>query len=189
MSRTDAIQPQGYLGLFLSALDLSQLLPVPLEFRFQTSLWTLETDIPSLRSALIAPQSLFYFFCVPMSAGMELSRWLKVKSAAPQANHVAVIAIVLDRTTAIAVCIAIWLVSLSMVEIHGSQVADVSERPVNPVVIVIVFLAVAMAGMLIAQWRGWITQMNAALRGARSRVCRIFGSFSLSRSESSRLPC
>ena len=61
-----------------------------------------------------------------------------------------------------------------MVEIHGVQVADVSERPVHPVIIVIVFFAVAMAGMLIAQRRGWITQMNAALRGARSRVCRIF---------------
>ena len=69
MGRTDAIHPQEHRGLFLSALALSQLSLVLLAVRFQASLWTLGIDIPPLRSALIALQSLFYFFFVPMSAG------------------------------------------------------------------------------------------------------------------------
>ena len=132
ISRSDSIHPKGHIGLLIAALVLTQLSLTLLAIRFHVSLWTLSIHIPARRSALIALQSLFYFFFIPMSAGTELSRWLKVKSAAPQATHFAVMtAIVLDRTTAVIACLAISLVSLSRVELHGVQATDVSRWPVH----------------------------------------------------------
>ncbi len=171
--RSDSIHPKGHIGLLFATLVMTQMSLVLVAIRFHISLWTMGIHIPSLRSALIALQSLFYFFFVPMSAGTELSRWLKVKSAAPQATHFsALAAIVLDRVTAIAACLAISLVSLSIVELHGVQLTDVSKWPVHPTIVVIVFLAVAITGIFIAQRRGLIAQMKSVLHEARSRMWR-----------------
>ena len=170
ISRSDSIHPKGHIGLLITALFLTQLSLTLLAIRFHVSLWTLSIHIPARRSALIALQSLFYFFFIPMSAGTELSRWLKVKSAAPQAKHFAVMtAIVLDRATAVIACFAISLVSLSSVELHGVQVTDVSKWPVHPV---IVFLGASLSGFFFAQRVGWITRIKSALHEAKSRLWR-----------------
>ena len=171
--RSDSIHPKGHIGLLIAALVLTQLSLTLLAIRFHVSLWTLSIHIPARRSALIALQSLFYFFFIPMSAGTELSRWLKVKSAAPQATHFAVMtAIVLDRATAVIACLAISLVSLSSVELHGVQVTDVSKWPVHPVVVSIVFLGVSLPSFFFAQRFGWITRIKSALHEAKSRLWR-----------------
>ena len=108
-----------------------------------------------------------------MSAGTELSRWLKVKSAAPQATDFAVMTeIVFDRGTAVIACLAISLVSLSRLELHVAQATDMSRGQIHPLIVIIVFLVVFFTGLFFAKRFGWITRIKSALHEAKLRLWR-----------------
>ena len=108
-----------------------------------------------------------------MSAGTKQSRWLKVKSAAPQATDFAVMTeIVFDRSTAVIACLAISLVSLSRLELHVAHATDMSRGPMHPLIVIIVFLVVFFTGLFFAKRFGWITRIKSALHKAKSLLWR-----------------
>jgi hypothetical protein len=169
----DAISPKGSLAYFAAALGTLQLSLVIYARRLQFSLATVGINLQVLPTMRIAMQSLFYFFFVPLSTGAELSRWAKIKTAAPEASNLSILtALTLDRLVPAAACVAISLASLPFVRLSGVTVKDIGTLPVHPATVVAVLLVAGVGAGAIAIRRGWIAPLLAGIRAARNHYLR-----------------
>jgi len=169
----DAISPKGSLAYLVAALGTLQLSLILYAHRLHTSLATVGINLQVVPTMRIAMQSLFYFFFIPFSTGAELSRWAKVKAAAPGTSNLSILtALTLDRVVPAIACAAISLASLPFVRLRGVTMKDFAALPVHPAAVVVVLFIAGVGAGAIAIRRGWIAAFIAGVRGARNRFTR-----------------
>ena len=90
------------MGLLFAALIINQINLVLFAEKMRLSLAAFEIKLPLKISQSIHLQSLFYYFFIPMSVGLEIARFLKIQSYSPKLeNSDLAIAIVADRLTGV----------------------------------------------------------------------------------------
>jgi uncharacterized membrane protein YbhN (UPF0104 family) len=150
LGQANAIAPRGspwYLLLALTALQAS-ILCFAVRLRF--SLRAFSIQLSTRDSAIVALQSLFYFF-IPLSIGTDAARLLKIRVRAPDATRTTVLAAVLfDRATAAVACAIIAAATLPL--IPSIQVA-IPSLDTHKAGLWLIALAVAAAVSLAALWR------------------------------------
>jgi len=169
----DSISPKGSIAYLAAALGTLQLSLVIYARRLHFSLATVGIKLQVLPTMRIAMQSLFYFFFVPFSTGAELSRWAKIKAAAPMTSNLSILtALTLDRVVPAIACLAISLASLPFVRLRGVTMRDIDALPISPVTVVVILLVAGVGAGAIAIRRGWIAPLLAGIRAARNQFMR-----------------
>lgn len=169
----DAISPKGSFAHLVAALGALQLSLIIYAHRLHTSLATVGINLQVTPTMRIAMQSSFYSFFVPFSTGAELSRWVKIKAAAPETPNLSILtALTLDRVAPAIVCVAISLASLPFSRLRGVAFEDASALHVHPAIVVVILLVAGVGAGAIAIRRGWIAPLIAGIRGGRSQFMR-----------------
>lgn len=169
----DSISPKGHIAFLIGAVATLHLSLLVFAHRLHQSLQTMDIRISMVRAMQIAMQSLFYFFFIPFSTGAELSRWAKIKAAAPNAPHLTVLtAVGFDRFMAALACLSISFVSLPFVTLRGVSSTDAPTLPVHPAVAIAVLLVILGLAAAVAVRRGWIRQVLVPIHSAGPRLIR-----------------
>lgn len=152
--RVATMHPSGTSFLPAGALVCLQCSIALFALRFRISLWTFGVCIPTRHAARIAMQSLFYFF-IPLSAGTEVCRWIKVRAMVPDASQLAVIAsVTFDRLAAAVACFAIASTCFFLVDLRGLQGNPASWLSAEPWALALALL-VLLAVIVMATHRSW----------------------------------
>jgi uncharacterized membrane protein YbhN (UPF0104 family) len=150
LRQANVIAPRGshwYLLLALAALQASILC---FAARLRFSLRAFSVQLSTRDSAIVALQSLFYFF-IPLSIGTDIARLLKIRARDPSATRTTVLAAVLfDRATAAIACATIAAATLPLIPSIQLAIPSIETRKGG---LWFVALAVAAAVSLAALWR------------------------------------
>lgn len=167
--RVATMHPSGAPFLPAGALACLQCSIVLFALRFRISLWTFGVCIPTRHAARIAMQSLFYFF-VPLSAGTEVCRWIKVRAMVPDSSQLAVIAsVTFDRLMAALACLVISSTCFFLVDLRGLHGSPTSLRSAEPwkIAIAILFLLAFIVMAMRRSWRSVRVRRLIELGGSR----------------------
>lgn len=113
---TDGPAPATLVAPFtlVAALIVNQIALTLFAVRMRAVLALIDVDLTFMDSIRIHLQSMFYFFIVPMTVGLELARFLKIRSVAPQADRLKLsVALVFDRLVGAGSALLIALVLLA----------------------------------------------------------------------------
>jgi uncharacterized membrane protein YbhN (UPF0104 family) len=98
----------------VAALTVNQIALTLFAVRMRAVLALIDVDLTFMDSIRIHLQSMFYFFIVPMTVGLELARFLKIRSVAPQVDRLKLsVALVFDRLVGAGSALLIALVLLA----------------------------------------------------------------------------
>ena len=131
----------------LGAIGLNQLALFAAAWRLQATLAAFGVRIGRGQAMRIHLQSLFYFFFVPMSVGLEIARFVKVRALDPgvSANRL-LLALLLDRVLGLVAAVAVVGILLPVV------VPDQLPRLWHPG-----WLALLLAGVLVVAGALWFS--------------------------------
>jgi uncharacterized membrane protein YbhN (UPF0104 family) len=102
----------------LAAIVVNQIALTLFAVRMRAVLSLIDIDLTFRDSIRIHLQSMFYFFVVPMTVGLELARFLKIRSLAPKADGLKLgAALVFDRLVGAGCALLIALVLLAFMQL------------------------------------------------------------------------
>lgn len=159
------------LGL---ALLINQLALVTFAARMRSVLWLFGIGIDRLAALRIHLQSMFYFFILPMTVGLEIARFLKIRVINPSASVSGLSgALLLDRMLGAASALALAVVCLPFV--------NLSVRfDLLPTVIWLCLAGIALLTCAILLWPGVRRLLLKAWRLTKGRRLALIGLFVLS---------
>ena len=173
IAHRERIRPVGSAWLPMLAMLLAQASLLLVAIRFHLATVAMGIRIPARTSARIALQSLFYMFFLPFGAGAEVSRWVKLRRAAPATTRTqAVATIALDRVTPFVACLAIFSACLPLLRNGEIASAIHGVRPSQAAPVLAALLLIAAIAAI--RWRSWLWNALVPLRsGERSQVMRL----------------
>jgi uncharacterized membrane protein YbhN (UPF0104 family) len=146
------------------ALIVNQIALAVFAVRMQLTLRLCGIEIGWLTAQRIHLQSMFYFFVLPMTVGLEVARFVKIREQRPEASKANLtIALVLDRLVGAGSALALAIICLPFVKI------DLPWR-VSTVNLGLAFGAVGALVTVLLLWprlRRWLVEMFDMTRGRR----------------------
>ena len=160
-----SIAPKGPWWLLAAALAINQVGILLIGVRMHAGLRLFGIDLPSIQALRIGTQSQFYFFFVPLSAGNEVSRFMKIRALRPETpTHSLVVSLLLDRVTGLVACLALALGSLPL--LARQPIAGLKVPPMA----VAGGAAALLAAAVVVAWKlGWLSRVAEAWRETRGR--------------------
>ena len=155
----------------LLGLGVNQLALAVFAARLQWVLRLCAIRIGWLAALRIHLQSMFYFFAVPMTVGLEIARFVKIRAIDPQASKAGLTtALLLDRLLGAGSALAVAVLCLPLVR---------TRIPIDlpPAWVALGLGAAAALGLGLLLWprfRGWLAQVWQLTRGRRLGLAALF---------------